>query len=67
MKNPKTVYIENCTFYGRVLCTQCGSNTDLSYVQMMTRDMKDQWETVICRSCIQDIPSFDEETEEETI
>lgn len=63
MENAKKVYIENCTIFGKVLCTHCGSDGGLAYIQMSTRDMKDQWETVLCKACIKEIPSYHEENE----
>ena len=56
--DPKQVIIENCTIFCKVTCTHCGSETDLRYIEMTTNDLKDQWETVLCKECIKDIPSF---------
>lgn len=68
MKDPKKIYIENCTLYGRVQCTHCGSNTELAYIGLCTQDLKEQHETVLCKQCIKDIPSVhDDMTEEEAV
>lgn len=67
MLQPKKVYIENCTIYGRVQCTHCGSHTDIFHVEMITQDLKDQWETTICKECLKDLPSVHEDMTEEEL
>jgi hypothetical protein len=63
--DPKQVIIENCTTFRKIVCTTCGSDNDLREIEMLTNDMKDQWETVLCLDCIKDIPSFDDLVNEE--
>lgn len=55
------VYIENCTIFGRVCCSRCGSNTDLFHIEKRTKDMKHAWEEFNCKPCLQEIPNTPEE------
>jgi hypothetical protein len=59
-KFPQKVIIENCTIYGKLVCSQCGKDTALRKIQLVTNDLKDQWEDILCFKCIKDIPSYDE-------
>jgi hypothetical protein len=63
--DPKQVIRENCSIFGRVTCTTCGSNTGLAYIEMTTNDLKDQWETILCSDCIKEIPSYHDLVNEE--
>jgi len=64
---PKQVLINNCTIYGKVLCTHCGSDTNLAHINMVTNDLKDQWETTLCIDCIKEIPSYHDLVDEESV
>jgi hypothetical protein len=65
--DPKQVIIENCTTFHKIVCAHCGSDNDLREIQMMTYDMKDSWETVLCKDCIKDIPSYHDLVDEEAV
>jgi hypothetical protein len=59
------VYRENVVIFGKVLCDRCGINTDLIHVEMSVVDSTrawNSWDEHICRDCLRDLPSREEET-----
>lgn len=59
-------YKENTIIFGKVLCTHCGSDTELIHIEMTIADPDkpwNSWETIICRDCYKDLPSIENEKE----
>lgn len=59
----KTIYKEDIIIFGKVLCTWCGSFSDLMYIEVSKIKPKIHFDTVICRECYKDIPHYEESEE----
>jgi hypothetical protein len=67
---PNKIYKDETTIFGRVVCTHCGINTNLLYVELswLTENFGvKSSETVLCRDCWEDLPTLEDETENEAV
>lgn len=52
------IYKENCTVFGRVTCTSCGTNTDLIHIEkQILKPTISTFEDTICLDCWKEMPS----------
>lgn len=58
-------YKDDAVIFGKVLCTHCGSDTDLMYVELNAYDGKEfhTHNTELCRECYRALPTREEEEE----
>lgn len=64
---PNKIYKDETIVFGKVICTHCGINTDLLHVELShISEYKKIYshETIICRDCWENLPSLEDETEE---
>jgi len=65
---PHIAYKENAIVFGKVICTHCGSDTELLHVELSALSISkpiDSWDTIICRECFGKLPSLQDMEEEE--
>lgn len=62
-----TYYKDDATIFCKVVCTHCGSDTELMHVNLSAIDENKKihsHDTVICRSCYRDLPEREDDSDE---
>jgi len=52
------IYKENCTVFGRVICTSCGINTNLIHIEkQILKPVMETFDDIVCLDCWKEMPS----------